>query len=430
MVTHIGAEQRTNPARVWTAEETQEWNRMHAEAEAKRIEADRLDQLRELQFSTSGAMADNRTAGQEDVAGQGESLLSSQSPEVRDKVKRLRSLEFRSWLINDPRILRPELREEHASLVADVGPVYNRALSAATGNLGGDTVPQGFVYQLDTALKYYGGIIDAADYIDTDQGNLLPWPSINDTANVGEVITENTQVAGSSGGASEQDPAYSVVNFNAWMFDTGFVLVPIQLLQDSAFNVEQYLDEQLQIRIGRKLNNLCTVGAGASSNQPNGVITAVGSSNTYTGGAANAVSYADTINLEYQVDLSYRRKASYMMHDTSVKSVRLLTDSNGRPLWIAGGVSEGIINKAPDTLNGYPVWVNNDVPTIGAGNKSMLFGDFSKYKIRRVKTTQLVRANERFIDKLQVGFLAFQRFDGNLVDAGTHPIAVLQHPAS
>jgi hypothetical protein len=33
-----------------------------------------------------------------------------------------------------------------------------------------------------------------------------------------------------------------------------------------------------------------------------------------------------------------------------------------------------------------------------------------------------LRLNERYADFGQVGFIAFMRIDGNLVDAGTHPI--------
>ena len=55
-------------------------------------------------------------------------------------------------------------------------------------------------------------------------------------------------------------------------------------------------------------------------------------------------------------------------------------------------------------------------------NKSMLFGDFSKYMIRNVAGIMVMRLVERYADYNQTGFVMFQRADGNLVDAGTHPI--------
>jgi HK97 family phage major capsid protein len=100
-------------------------------------------------------------------------------------------------------------------------------------------------------------------------------------------------------------------------------------------------------------------------------------------------------------------------------------------LFIAGGTAEGIQNAAPGTLSGYKITINQDMPDIGAGNKSIIFGDFSKYKIRRVRDAQLVRLDQRFIDKLQIGLLMFQRYDGNLCTAsGAKAVQTLQHPAS
>jgi HK97 family phage major capsid protein len=57
--------------------------------------------------------------------------------------------------------------------------------------------------------------------------------------------------------------------------------------------------------------------------------------------------------------------------------------------------------------------------------KSILFGDFSKYLIRDVADIRLVRMDERYADYDQVGFTAFMRSDGDLLDAGTHPVKYL-----
>ena len=60
--------------------------------------------------------------------------------------------------------------------------------------------------------------------------------------------------------------------------------------------------------------------------------------------------------------------------------------------------------------------------------KSMLFGALKKYQIRRVAEMRILRLTERFADFGQVGFLGLARYDGNLLDAGTHPVKYLiQH---
>jgi HK97 family phage major capsid protein len=386
-----------------TPEENQEWDRRHAKAEA--LEK-RINQIIDLG-------ADGRMAGREDFSGATDSYATEGQRNNRTGMTVEQRDATRRWLLSGAQGLN---ETEQRQYFRPVQQDEQRALSSSTGAAGAYTIPGGFVYSLEVATKYTGGIVDAAAYIDTDNGMQMPYPSINDTANSGEVISENTAAT------TTQDPTYGVVVFNAYMFDSGIIKVPVQLAQDSAFNVEDYLNEALGTRIGRKLNTKCTTGTGA--NEPTGVVTASTLGATTAG--ATAITYGEIVDLEYSVDVSYRAKASYMMNDSIVKLVRKLVDSNGRPLWIAGGVSEGIVNKRPDTLNGYPLFVNNDMDTIATTKKTMLFGDFSKYKIRRLRQLQLVRMQERFIDALQIGLLAFQRFDGNVVDAGTHPIKYLQ----
>ena len=41
-----------------------------------------------------------------------------------------------------------------------------------------------------------------------------------------------------------------------------------------------------------------------------------------------------------------------------------------------------------------------------------------------------MRLNERYADYGQVAFIGFARYDGNLVDAGTHPVNYLQQAAA
>jgi HK97 family phage major capsid protein len=62
--------------------------------------------------------------------------------------------------------------------------------------------------------------------------------------------------------------------------------------------------------------------------------------------------------------------------------------------------------------------------------KSILFGDFSKYWIRRVAGVQVLRLTERYADFNQTAFIGFQRWDGNLIDAGTHPLKYFANAAS
>lgn len=299
-----------------------------------------------------------------------------------------------------------------------------RAAQTVTTTGGGYLIPQGFSDQLDVALKQWGGMLRAAEIVNTESGNPLPWPTVNDTSNVGELLGINTQ-------AANQDFTFGIVTLGAFKYSSKVVLVPIELLQDSYFDLNSFLAANLGQRIGRIVNLHLTTGTGTG--QPNGVVTAATSGKVGTTGQTLTVIYDDLIDLQHAVDPAYRLspKAAYMMNDGSLKVVKKIKDTTGRPLWLP---YEGAVlvpgGANMDTLLGYPLVINQDVASMAANAKSILFGDFSKYKVRRVLDIMVLRLVERYADFGQVGFLCFSRYDGNLIDAGTHPIQFYQNSAT
>src|SRR5690606_10577729 len=125
------------------------------------------------------------------------------------------------------------------------------------------------------------------------------------------------------------------------------------------------------------------------------------------------------------VDPAYRMQAEFMFHDQTLRELKKLRDQEGRPLWLPG-----IAVREPDTILGYRYVINQHMPQMAAGQRSVLSGAFSKYHIRDVMDILLIRLDEVYAEYGQVAFLAFSRHDGTLLDAGTHPIKALQHPAS
>ncbi len=298
------------------------------------------------------------------------------------------------------------------------------ALSPATGSTGGFIVPQGFEDQLEEARKWFGGIDQFADTINTDTGNPLPWPTANDTQNTGEIIGVNTQL-------SMAQPSFGSVLLNAFIFSSKIVLVPLALLQDSAFDLNMWLPKQLGMRIARIENNKFTVGVGGGT-EPTGIVTAAAAAGnilTLPAGNTASISANNFVDLESKVDKAYRQGSKYMMNDLTLQAVKKLVDSNGRNLWLPG-LASTLQGGYPNTINGYEYVINNDMPMLGAGNYPVVFGDYTAFKIRRVKGYTAMRLTERFADYLQVGFLAAERADSNLIDAGTHPVALLQNSAT
>jgi HK97 family phage major capsid protein len=249
--------------------------------------------------------------------------------------------------------------------------------------------------------------------IRTDSGADLPIPTSDDTSNKGAILSENTQ-------ASEVDITFGQIVLQSFKYSSKYVLVSVELLQDSSINVAEFIGKALGERIGRITNDHFTTGD--ASSKPNGIVTAAGAGVTATALTATTT-YDNVVDLVHSVDPAYRDKGKFMFHDGGLKMLKKIKvlqysgDTTGVPLW-----SPGLAPGAPDTILGYPYVINQSMTTPATGVKSILFGDFSKYLIRDVRDVTLLRLDERFADYHQVGFLAFSRHDGDLLDAGTDPV--------
>lgn len=280
-----------------------------------------------------------------------------------------------------------------------------RAMSATTGAGGGYLVAEGFIPRLEVAMLQFGPMLGVSEIIRTAGGEALPWPTIDDTSNAAEAAAELAD-------ANQQDIAFGRLVLNAFKYSSKFVEVPVELLQDSAIDVGGVVGQMLGERLGRILNSKFTNGV--DTTEPNGVVTAA----TAATAANTSTTVADQlIDLIHAVESAYRTNARFMADDLTIAEIRKLKDSDNNYLW-----QSGIQNGQPDRLLGYPILANNDMddPSGSPLTAPILFGDFSKYKVRMVQGIRLER--DRDIKRDSEIFIAYVRVDGDLLDAGTHPV--------
>jgi HK97 family phage major capsid protein len=279
-----------------------------------------------------------------------------------------------------------------------------RALSHATSGSGPELVPQTFVNMLEMAMLANGNMLAYFDTMTTDTGEAMNWPIADDTANEGDWVdaeSEDTQTVG------EPNPAFKRTSWDAHELHSKWIKVPIALNEDSMFDIEVILATMMGERLGRTINTAATSGDGTK--KPRGILldAPVG----HTCASATAIAYDDIVKLEHSVDPAYRPQSQYAMHDSVLETLRLLKDSEGRPLW-----QVSMRDGTPDRLHNREYAYNQAMAdTIEANAQTMLFGRLSDYKLRRVGQMRILRANERFAEKLQIGFLGYIRVDGKLL---------------
>jgi len=384
--------------------------------------------------------ADNIVARLADTDG-GVRITEADVPELRDSYrlgKRRRdesphAKAFSTYLRTGENRMPDDARQVLAQMSNGLAPEIKNAMSTTTGSQGGYLIPAGFSGLLEVSKKWFGGIDGVVGKFTTGTGNPFPWPTVNDTTNRGRIIGQNTQV-------QETDLAFGQTTFNAYIGSSDTVLIPLALIDDSFFDIDALVAELLGIRLGRLFNWKCTVGTG--TNEPTGIVTAtVAAGNVLQLGTGHTadISYSNLVDLEHSVDAAYRYEPSarWMFSDAELKLIKKLVDSQGRPLWQPGisasfreGAGVDLIASKPQILD-HPYVINQDMASPAASSYSMLFGDMSTFKVREVAGgATLLVLRERYADYLQVGYIAFERFDSQLVDAGTHPIAVLQQSAT
>ena len=287
---------------------------------------------------------------------------------------------------------------------AEQAVAIRNAMSTTTAGEGGYTVPAEIAAMVITKLKAFGGMRDVASILTTSTGVAMNWPTSDGTADVGAIVGQNTAVSGA-------DITFGTIGLNPFYYTSNKIALPLELIQDSAIDVVAYVVDRLATRIARIQNTHFTTGAGTTL--PDGVIPKSATGKTGTTGQTLTVIYDDLIDLKHSVNRAYRGNARYMMNDLSVAVVSKLKDTTGRPIWVPA-----VVAGAPDTLCGFPVAINDDVAVMAANAKSIAFGDFSKYTIRDVANTTVIKRfdDSAFALSNQVGFCGWQRSGGNLLD--------------
>lgn len=288
--------------------------------------------------------------------------------------------------------------------------ILRNTMSVGTGGEGGYTVPTEVATSVADALKAYGGMRAVAEVFRTEKGTDINFPTSDGTSETGELIGENTTATGA-------DPSFGVVTLKTYKFSSKIVAVPFELLQDSSIDIEAFIRGRLVTRLGRITNTKFTVGTGTG--EPKGIVAAAASGKVGTTGQTLTVIFDDLVDLVHSVDPAYRGlgHCKFMMNDASLKVIRKLKDSQGRPIFLPG--YDGLGKAMPDTILGFPVVINQDVAVMAANAKSILFGDFSHYKIRDAMDIQMFRFDDSAYIKLgQIGFLAWMRSGGNFTDVG------------
>ena len=281
----------------------------------------------------------------------------------------------------------------------NIRPEVANALQEGTDSEGGYLVPDEFEHTLVEALESENIFRKLAHIIQTASGDRkIPVVATKGTASW---VDEEGQI-------SESDDSFTQVSIGAYKLGT-LIKVSNELLNDSVFNLEQYISKEFARRIGNKEEDAFFNGNGTG--KPVGIFNATGGAEVgVTAASSTAITADEVIDLFYSLGAPYRKNAVWVVNDATVKAIRKLKDGNGNYLW-----QPALTSGDPDTLLGRPVYTSTYVPTIAAGAKVIAFGDFDYYWIADRQGRIFKKLSELYAATDQTGFVATQRVDGKLI---------------
>ena len=315
--------------------------------------------------------------------------------------------EARAAEVRIPEITRqpaPEPRQSDADLLRALarGEIRSATFERRDMNTSDDSsvVPQGFYEVLQEQLIYAGPMLEPgiATLLTTAMGNDIKVPR--------QTAFSNATATAEAAQFAESEPTFESFTLRAHKYGT-LLQVSRELLEDSGIDLEGFLGRQFGHALGTAVNSVLTIGTGTV--QPNGIVTASAAGKVGGTGVSGAFTADNLIDLAHSVDSAVARQpgVGFMMARATLGAVRKWKDDAGQYLYVPGV-------GTPDSLLGFRVIENPDVPAVAVDAKSVLFGDFSSYHIRRVGGVEIARSDQFAFDQDLVTFRAVVRLDGDL----------------
>lgn len=148
-----------------------------------------------------------------------------------------------------------------------------------------------------------------------------------------------------------------------------------ELLQDEDSRVMEYVNTRVGYGLAKTHNNLLVTAALA------------GGTAGLTLDATAAIGAAEIPELIYKLKEGYDPNAVFLMKRSTEGYLRGLSGDD----FIFNDRPAGSDRRQPHDINGYPVFKTDKMPAIGAGNKSLIFGDFSRVGMRLAPELTVLR---------------------------------------
>lgn len=185
---------------------------------------------------------------------------------------------------------------------------------------------------------------------------------------------------------------------------------------NSTVNIVDFVVKKMSEKIAEFYENTLLNG----SEKTQGILA---TKNTVTAESSEFINLSDLVKLQSAVKQVYQKKSCWTMSPDTFTSVKLLADTNSRPL-----LEPDATKEFPYILLGKPVYISDNMPEIQAGAKSVFYGDYSGLSVNIREDISLEVLREKYATQHALGIVAWFEFDSKITDE--QKLAVLVHPES
>jgi HK97 family phage major capsid protein len=273
---------------------------------------------------------------------------------------------------------------------------------AITTSSSGGAVPTSVYDRIVEHLVQTNVVRNVATVVTTNSGETLNVPT--------STAFSTASIVGEAAQASASDPTLATRALGAYKY-TVLVQLSNELATDGAVDVAGFLARQAGTAIGVATRGHMTTGDGSS--KPTGIVTSSSAGATGATGVTGAFTGDKLIDLRYSVGSAYTSQpgCGWMMNNTAMAAARKLKGTANDHYIFAPGM-----NGDPDSLLGFPVYLNDSMASPALSAKSVLFGHFPSYYIREVNGIDVAVSDDFAFDYSVRTFRVQLRTDGLLVD--------------
>lgn len=184
------------------------------------------------------------------------------------------------------------------------------------------------------------------------------------------------------------------------------VLIGRSVSNNADFNVTDFIVNEIAERMAYFIEGECLKGSGSSA-----ATGALSTTTSMTAASATAVTANELIALQAKVKQGHQRNACWTMHPDTFTAIKQLKDSQNRYL-LQGDFS----SEFPYRLLGKPVYLSDNMPTMAASSKAILYGDYSGLSVNIREDISIEVLREKYATQHAIGVVGWFEFDAKVSD--------------